>query len=240
VCIVRGEKKIQIERYGRDSMQEMIHNVLLPIIELFPVRNFSLVDEGDGRRIGYMSYDLLRQNRLYSIRVPQWAKDFVARNYGQDFVIINMRESHVHPERNSYKKAWLRAAMDIGKERPVWIIGDTWGEQYDIEHPPIAIRAALYEAAWCVLGVNCGAMAPAWHNTNVRYVTYKPVTNAPCTGLQDYLDRGFTEGSSWPWAGINQLYQWGDDSYDNIMQGYRRITEQRMGGEYFTNPHRIH
>lgn len=236
--------------YGNEAMSQMLYNVMLPATELYPVRAIHLfpTERMKGKRIPYTAHGLLDAEHkvrkpVASLKVAKWADDWVKQHYGQGYIVINLRQCKWRTPRNSNVEEWGRAAMALSSKKPVLIAPDVNnpnvlnGYQHCREVVNVAIRAALYQNAYCVLGVNCGAMAPAWHNNKVRYVTYKPITEECSTTLKDYTGRGFKVGtdsmSSWPWATVNQLYQMGDDSYNNIMEGYERLTDDRGGGDFF-------
>lgn len=207
--VINGDFKLrQLEVYGENT-QIMFDNVVIPSLELFPV-TYELFTGRSGYQVSHM----VRGERLGNLTVP--AHILEETKHAQGHVIMVMRETPWHPQRNSNREAWLEAA-EIIKE-PVIFLEDGLKQQI-----PLAIRAGLYQNASCVLGVNGGAMAPAWHNKSVRYVTFKPISDAPCCTMQDYLDKGFTYGGSWPWATKDQLYCWAEDSVENILEGYQRL-----------------
>ena len=240
----------QTDVYGVEAQSQMLYNVMLPATELFPVKELHLfpTERRRGIRIPYVATTFLDQLKnlkkpVASLTVPKWANKWVKEHYGHDYIAINLRTCEWRKKRNSNLEAWDKAAHILKAEREVIICPDVNAPNVLLSHRHcreainIAIRAALYQNAYCVLGVNCGALAPAWHNSKVRYVTYKPITSECSTTLDSYINRGFTvtsdSMSSWKWAGVNQLYQIGDDTYENIMAGYERLTNARGSGDFF-------
>jgi hypothetical protein len=208
IVINGSPKKTQVDVYG-SHVDTMFNNVVIPSMQLFPV-TYELFTGKKGNQLSHIP----NGGRLGNITVPDEILEKTSFAVGK--VIIVIRQTPWHPQRNSNISAWKEVIKHIDKE--VIIMED--GVK---NHFPLAIRAGIYQNAYCVLGVNGGAMALAWHNKKVNYVTYKPLADAPCCTWQDYKDKGFTEGGSWPWATDTQIYYWGEDTAENILEGYNNI-----------------
>lgn len=242
VSITGNYKQYQIDVYGKEQTGQMFKNVVMESLNLFPVDRLSLFDGKSGIRLGHTAHQIRNMKKpLYSLVMDDNDIKMAKHQYGDDYILVVLRNCEWHPTRNS-SDDWCEAAHALSFKKPVVIAPDLssstnpdWINNFTLaRESSLKARAAIYQNAYCVLGVNGGAMSLAWHNTKCKYVTYKPIANAPSCDMNSYKARGFTEGSSWPWANVNQLYQWGDDTYDNIMAGYNRITDERGSGECFT------
>jgi hypothetical protein len=211
--------------YSQESMSQLLFNVMLPAIEMFPVAELFLFPQDmKGIKQQYTTH-IFNQLGLpvKGLTVPKWANDYVLKHHGSGYIVINLRTCEHRPLRNSNLADWSKFVSylkylghrviilpDTNAPHSVNEFPDLKFNETALEASTLAIRSALYENAKCVLGVNCGAMAPAWHNPKVNYVTYKPITEEISTHESDYVSRDFSfvrdkfgqilSMSAWPFA----------------------------------------
>jgi hypothetical protein len=174
--------------------------------------------------------------------VTAWAR----RNCGgRRIVSITLRRYGYMPARNSSVPAWIAFArgLDSSRYSPVFVpdTNDT------VEGLPatlreftvfpeaawnIGLRMALYEHAFLNLGVNSGPMGLAWLNARVRYAMLKiEIPHVPQSSLEFIQSFGYEPGKSLPFATPLQEWLWEDDTEENIVRAFQRLTQKIEAAE---------
>lgn len=153
-------------------------------------------------------------------------------------VVVSLRESPFMPARNSAVDQWIAFARRLDETRfaPVFV-RDT---ERALEPPTngleafpifeaaswnIALRMALYEAAYVNLAVMHGAMELCWFNGACRYAAFMPVGTSPQTSPEFLGSRGFVEGQSLPFAQPWQKLIWRPQKLAEIETAFSSIVQ---------------
>ena len=141
-------------------------------------------------------------------------------------VVLTMRHSRIKTGRNSTIPEWIKAAdwmRSIGLE-PVFVPDTDFPDMEFGDHktsPKAALdvqyRLALYEKAYCNMGVNNGPLAlNVFSRRPVLY--FRPITHGyPETSEPHWKANGVPMRSQFPWFSILQRIIWeGTDDFDNI------------------------
>lgn len=225
-----GFRDDNLEPRDTESRLALLENVMLPLTRLYPVSRLEVFTEAeDGERMTYLARGLLNGNEVTSLRVPDWALNRVRRRYPVPPVVLNIRNAHYHACRNSNLAEWLKVKEALeARGLPVVMVGDGFNE---FEWDSVILRAALFEHADAVLGVNAGTMGLAVYNERARYCVFKPLADTPASTADWWASRiGVVEGGEYPWALRHQKIIWEDDNADAILAAYDALPAR--GGEF--------
>lgn len=234
VSILRGPKDgfrdDELEPRDWEVRRQMLDNVLIPACRLWPVKSLTLFPKAvSGKRPGYMMTEIYQGLPIPSLKVPEWAMKYVRQRYPKPPVVISLRKCH-HPSRNSNVDEWHSVAnrlrFDFGEK--VVVVGDEQMYDYEFfsESICLPLRAALYQHAKCVLGVNNGPQATlAGLNSKVRYLTFKMLAPTPATTMDWFKMLGYP-GTDYPWAYPWQKLVWEPDEADTIIDAYQALPEK--------------
>jgi len=186
-----------------------------------------------------------RGNDPKALRVPAQGRTYVRQwiaTHAQDrkVIAITVRDYKFHPGRNSNKAAWSAFARQLDPgEFCVVIIPDT-DRAMDADDPEfagflhfreacwnIALRAAIYEAAWLNLGAS-GGPAEIWNFIPaVRYIVFKMLVQSVPTATREKAEaEGFVVGQTPSFAGRFQKWVWDPDDLPVIEREFTAIAPQ--------------
>ena len=196
---------------------QMLENVMLPAVRLFPVKRLTLFPEiSDGLRPGYTSAELIGKN-VKGLKVPAWALETVRTMFPQPPIVITLRNSPYHEERNSKLGEWRVVVDSLRKSGyMVQVLEDGW-KPNSIFESNLILRAALYEHALLNLTIPTGPAALMYLNPMVNFLMFRPFSNTIASTVE-YLKRiGLERGKSYPWCNEFQKVIWKDDLAKNIL-----------------------
>ncbi len=169
-------------------------------------------------------------------RIAEW-KQTIGEG---DLITITLRQMDYSPNRNSNLEAWSDVARQLeGRGFKVVIVPD-FGQALNpysdalagLRVMPeaalnIALRAALYEAAYVNLGVSTGPMALCWLNSVCRHITFKfSNEDEPGTSLAYHKSIGLEPDDPHPFAGPFQLICSDTDDAESIMKRFEQLRER--------------
>jgi len=153
-------------------------------------------------------------------------------------IVISLRYYDFMPARNSKIEEWLAFADSLTDDYFVVFVPDTAKALLGL---PTAIhryccldacswnlhlRAALYELAYLNLTINNGPSALCWLNKNVRYLTFKLITDEVAQTTAEVMAKyGFEVDKDLPFAGRFQRWIWQDDTLENIKAAFNSIVQ---------------
>lgn len=231
LSILRGQnggfRADDLEPKDIQSRMALLENVMLPATRLYRVRNLNVFpQEASGKRMSYMACGLYVENPVISMKAPEWAMDRIKSRFPVPPVVLCMRDAHYHTCRNSNKPEWEKVRLSLEKRGlPVVVVEDGFKE---FEFDSLILRAALFEHARAVLGVNSGPMATlAALNERVSYCMFKPVADTVATSEEWWAGRlGTPPGSDFPWALPHQKIVWGEDTAGEILSAFDALPEK--------------
>ena len=245
VSILRGPKDgfrdDELEPQDWEVRRQMLDNVLIPATRLWNVKSLTLFPKAvSGKRPHYNVNELYIGQPIPSLKVPEWALRIVRQRYPKPPVVVPLRTPGHHPSRNSNQEEWQKACarlrFDLGEK--VVLVPDViepWMSDYDIFYEGInlLLRAALYQHAKCVLGVNHGPQAAlAGLNARCRYLTFKMLAPTPATTMEWFAMLGYA-GTDYMWAYPWQHLVWEPDNADTIIEAYQALPEKTEEHDYF-------
>lgn len=221
-----------------DLRRRFLYNVMLPALELFPVRKFDLFGKAEGKPMGYLPRNVDHKKPFKGITVPKWARDYVSSKYPlNNLVTITLREAKHHSFRNSDLSVWKDVARRLTSQGyNVIFLRDTnatdaiYEWTFDEVHS-MALRAALYEKAELNLMRANGPCGLLHTNPNCRYIILQNET--PTQSLpQDWFEQiGFEHGKDLPWALPHQRLLWSDENADTIMEAVSTLPPKAIQGD---------
>jgi len=242
VSILRGPKDgfrdDELEPQDWEVRRQMLDNVLIPATRLWNVKSLTLFPKAvSGKKPGYMINEIYIGLPIPSLKVPEWALRIVRARYPKPPVVISLRSPGHHPSRDSNIEEWEKAAerlrFDFGEK--VVFVGDAPVRDYETfpEAICLPLRAALYQHAKCVLGVNNGPQGTLGGlNAKVRYLTFKMLAPTPATTMEWFGMLGYA-GTDYPWAYPWQHLVWEPDNADTIIEAYQALPEKTEEHDYF-------
>jgi hypothetical protein len=243
-----GFRDDMLEPRDVDSRMALLHNVVIPACQLYPVRNLNLFPEkAEGERLPYHYSALYQDQPMPSLKVPEWARKAIRSMYPQPPVVITLRESAYHTARNSNVEEWLIAGDVIAaKGHNVVYVREfgkgpydapfdqrTWQKDDIFPASNLILRAALHEWALIVMGVNNGTMGLSHYNSNATYAIFKMLADTPATSLQWFTGLGWAPGCDIPFHYPNQRLIWEEDTFETIMKVFDETPKEKSGKDYF-------
>lgn len=183
------------------------------------------------------------QNIFPLIAAPDHALRYVdtwleANKTGQRLICITLRQSKFAPERNSNLDAWLSFAkgLDPSLYFPVLILDTDHamkaatdnlnGVKIFREAPwNIALRAAMYQRAWLVVGTLSGPTELCWYNEMCRYLFVAPVAGFDEERIALMQEMGFTIGENFPFAKDHQKILWHEEDTELIRIEFDQLAQ---------------
>lgn len=157
---------------------------------------------------------------------------------GRRPVVITLREYAYMPGRNSRLEEWAAFADGLDSRRyGVVFVRDT---EHALEPVPdwmarravcqaasfdLALRMALYEAAYLNMAVMHGPMELCWYNERCRYALFTEVGSAPQAEAERLVANGFEIGASLPFARPWQRWYWQADRLPAIERAFKEMCE---------------
>jgi uncharacterized Rossmann fold enzyme len=226
----RGFRADSLDPQDYDSRMALLENVMLPMLRLYPIRRAEVFTEQEGRHQPYLLNGLFTGKPVISMTVPQWALARVRRRFPVPPVVFSLRQTPYQQSRNSNLPEWNKAKADLeSRGHTVVIVGDGFDS---FEWDSIILRAALFEHAKAVLGVNSGNMGLALFNERVRYSILKPVSGEVATSEEWWETRmGTPRGADFPFAMSHQKIWWHDDTAENIVAAFDALPP-KCGGAF--------
>lgn len=219
--IVKGPK----EGYRDDDLppnltgqrQQMLENVMLPATRLFPVRRLTLFPEvSDGIRLPYTTAQLVGKN-VKGLKVPAWAMEAVRVMFPQNMIVVTLRNSPYHEERNSKLGEWRDVVDSLRKwGQSVYVLEDGW-KPTNVFESNLIMRAALYEHALLNLTIPTGPAALMYLNPLSSFLMFRPFSNTLASTVEYLRGIGLERGKSYPWSNDYQRVVWKDDLAKNIL-----------------------
>ena len=191
-------KGFQKKKFSAGIARQMYENVLQPACELWGLPH-SEGTNGDSTP-GYFFSDLIETFENHGrIAGPQWPGEL-----NVDYT-ITIRDSIRNQHRNSNRAAWVRVADEISAR----IIDDAYTAPIDLKY-----RYCMYASAKMNFFVTNGPMVLCAYS-DAPYIMFakEPMVQQSWTG-----SRGF----QFPWANENQRIAWRDDTYENIIDEFRK------------------
>jgi hypothetical protein len=187
----------------------------------------------------YLLGDFVRSVKAELRGVPLFRQDFYAtrlvdKSFGEkDLVTITLRNSEHWPECNSNFSEWLKFAKFLKKQGfTVVFVPDTENAFQEIPGYQVVsaatfnlnIRQALYGKALMNFAVNSGPCHLLYFSQS-SYCVFKQLT--PDTPHYDEIwwekSIGLKKGDQYPWAHQAQRLTWTDDTYENLVLGYKEL-----------------
>jgi hypothetical protein len=169
-----------------------------------------------------------------------YLRQWIAAHAGaRRLVTITLRDYAFMPERNSNFAAWAAFAGELDPARYcVVFIPDTDAAmarprpefagflEFREACWNIALRSAIYEAAWLNLGSSGGPLAVCWFNAKARYLMFKIlVPDVPQATAAFLIDRGYKIGAPPPFAGPFQKWIWEPDDLAVIRGAFAEMAQ---------------
>jgi hypothetical protein len=233
-----GFRDDNLEPQSIDARTALLQNVVLPAVHLYPVRSLNLFPEtGEGERPLYIYPGLYQELPVASLKVPQWARDYVQQRFPEAPVVICLRGAGYHGSRNSNVGAWKEAAGILrSRGHRVVVIpefGETahWAESFDPSN--LILRTALQDHALITLGVNSGVMSLSWLNSNATYALLKLIAPTAATTEAWFENLGWAPGANLPFSYPNQRVLWEEDTVEAILKAFDETPKEKSGKDYF-------
>ena len=171
------------------------------------------------------------------------------RSNGRKVITLTLRESTVHPERNSSLREWESFVATLDAEKYAVVV------LRDLErmHEPlpagfarclpygeavvaVELRAALYHRAYLNLCVNNGPSEILRLDRQTRYLYFKPITRGvDCTSAEHHRRyKWLNPGDQLHFATPFQRIVWKDDRAEVVAREFASMVELIESGEYAT------
>jgi len=210
----QGFREDNLPPHSTSERSQMLENVMLPATRLFPVRKLTLFPEdSDGIRLGYTTAELIGKT-VKGLRVPVWALEAVKAMYPEPPIVITLRNSSYHTERNSKFKEWEQVERRLRGFKTV-VLEDGWKPSSPLDG--LFMRAALYEHAVLNLTIPTGPAALMYLNPMVNFLMFRPFSNTLASTVSYLKSIGLERGKSYPWSNEFQKVVWKDDTAFNIL-----------------------
>lgn len=214
---------IASKKYPKDIAWRRWANICLPMCKLAGME-FSVGGHEEGREFTY-AYGHVEQVYKHIGRIAKLQSVYDHGDSG--YITITLRESFRNTYRNSNKEAWNRFAEYLKKRgKRVMVLHDCESAPLNLEY-----RMALYCGAEMNLGASNGPMALC-HFSDAPYITLNMAPKRP-EGERGYdLEKlmtsgGFPFGSQFSFRNADQILVWKPDTYENIVEAYEAITQER-------------
>lgn len=216
--------KIDSRKYSEEIAWRRFGNILVPLCKLAGM-TFSVGEGGNGRVFKYI-YGHVEQCYREHGRIDLLKSTMPYKDKG--YVTITLRDSFRNTFRNSNLEAWRRVEKTL-KDRGVRVIVFK-----DCEVAPLSLeyRLAAYLNADMNLGVSNGPMTLC-HFSAAPYITLNMAAKRP-DGDEGYdpealmASSGFPHGSQFSFRNDRQLLVWEPDTYENIMDAYDEMMQDRF------------
>lgn len=217
----------------------MLHRVCVSACRLLPtIRNVSVLKNRahiNGNvfpKTWNVNAPVMHYGTKYLKNVPpiltatKVSHDDVKRRFKKPYVTITVRQSEYWPDRNSNLAEWGHVANQIERLgfQIVWV-PDTNSNMngfipasYDID-----LRLALYENAFCNLGVSNGPCA-LFYISDSPYLVFKPLVNSCVSTTEKFWNaHGYKVGDQFNNRG---KLIWEDDKAEVIMSAFKEFMNQ--------------
>ena len=234
----QGFRQDDLEPKDIEMRKALLHNVLIPACQLYPITGVNLFPDVANGICGvpYIAGVFMgTQNPIPSNQPPEWARRQVRQWHPEPPVVLNIRDCGYHAPRDSNREEWeaVRDVLEIDYPL-VWV--DDVGKEFQYQN--ILLRAALFEYAHCVLGVNNGPLILAKLNSNATYVLFKPLADTVATTADWWTKNLATPPGSprLPWAHDNQMICWEDETAENILRAFHEVPKDKSGQDHMRWP----
>ena len=235
----QGFRQDDLEPQDVEMRKALLHNVLLPACQLYPITGVNLFPEVANGICGvpYIAGIFMSSKHpIPSNRPPEWARRQVRQWHPDPPVVLNIRDCGYHDARNSNRLQWetVREVLQSEGYPVVWV--DDFGKEFQYQN--ILLRAALFEYAHAVLGVNNGPMILAKLNANATYALFKPLAPTVATTPEWWAKNLATPPGTprLPWAYDNQMIIWEEDDAETILKAFHDLPKEKSGKDHMRWP----
>lgn len=214
---------ISVKKYPKDIAWRRWANILVPMCKLAGL-DFSVGGHEEGREFTY-AYGHVNQVYRAIGRIEKLKSVYNPDESG--YITITVRQSFRNAYRNSNIDAWNQFCDYLKKRgKRVMILNDCESAPLNLEY-----RMALYSNAEMNLGASNGPMALC-HLSDAPYITLNMAPKRPDGergyDLEKLMEKGgFPFGSQFDFRNKNQILVWKPDTYENIVEAYESMTEER-------------
>jgi hypothetical protein len=221
---------------GVPERVSMLNRICIPGAKLLPsVRNVHILSrrthiEGEvfppdwtNERPRFIYGPRFQKDANPCLHASQSARDEIKRRFPKPYSTITLRESDYWPQRNSDRKAWIKASRWLQFEQlPAVVVPDTHGEDlpgcenftpaaWDVD-----LRLALYEGAKLNLGIVTGPMVLCMFSAvKPPYIMFQIPDDSPGTRESFLMEQGIKPGDRWT---DNGWTIWEKDSPENVIR----------------------